>query len=216
MQGAVRLLIVVGVASAGCGSSPLAAPPDGPGSSAAGLSIPWTVTPAVPGSITSTIAITDLIFRVESLRVVGDAGTSASVGDVTLEWKQGLAPAPTMFEDAPSGLYSKIAFHADGDQSEYSWEIDGNVQLSGTTYPFEIHDRDDLDVDIDTSATLQPGGIATLGVQVDIAQPFAGLDFTKLDMDGGTLELDTDDSAMSDFRDKLSDAIVAAPDTASE
>ena len=44
-----------------------------------------------------------------------------------------------------------------------------------------------------------------------IAQPFDGVDFTKFDTDGGTLTLDTDDSQMTGFRDRLHDAIVAQP-----
>ena len=210
MQGWVRSSLVLGLAA--CGSPAVAPPADGAGAGTAdagvtGLAIPWSVAPVVPGVVTSDVSITSMIFRVESLRVVGDAGTSISLGDLQLQWGTGEAPPPAVFQDAPSGLYSKIVFHADGDLSDYSWEIDGTVQLDDGSHPFAIHDREDLTVDIDTSGMLEPGGSLMLGVLFDIDQPFDGLDFKSLDSDGGTLELDTLDDQMDDFRNKLQQAI---------
>jgi hypothetical protein len=211
MQVVVRAVIVLGLAA--CGNHEVVPPSDGAmggtdGAGAVGLTIPWSVKPTVPGSVTSNVVVTSMLFRVDSLRVVGDAGTSVSLGDLTLTWATGETPMPAVFVDAPSGLYSKVVFHADGEIVDYSWEIDGTVQLDDGSHPFAIHDREDLTADINASATLEPGGNATLPVELDIDQPFDGLDFKSLDSDDGTLTLDTLDSQMDDFRDKLKSAIV--------
>jgi hypothetical protein len=211
MQAVVRVVIVLGLVA--CGNHEVAPVSDGgmsvtDGASAVGLTIPWSVKPTVPGPVVSNVVVTSLLFRVDSLRVVGDAGTSVSLGDLTLTWSNSQAPTPAVFVGAPSGLYSKVVFHADGDLVDYSWEIDGTVQLDDGSHAFVIHDREDLTADIDTSATLEPGGSATLPVEFDIDQPFNGLDFKSLDSDDGTLTLDTLDSQMDDFRDKLKSAIV--------
>jgi hypothetical protein len=211
MQVVARAVIVLGLVA--CGNHEVVPPSDGAmgvgdGAGGVGLTIPWSVKPMVPGPVASNVVVTSLLFRVDSLRVVGDAGTSVSLGDLTLMWSSGQAPTPAVFVDAPSGLYSKVVFHADGEIVDYSWEIDGTVQLDDGSHPFVIHDREDLTADIDASATLEPGGNATLPVEFDIDQPFDGLDFKNLDSDDGTLTLDTLDSQMDDFRGKLKSAIV--------
>jgi len=212
MQGVVRFTIACGLIAC---SSPAGTPPvDGglPGSDGkvgnANLTIPWTADPEVPGDVSNDVTITNMIFRVDSLRVVGDTGTSASLGNVELQWNDSETPKAAMFSDAPSGLYSKVLFHADGQLVQYSWEIDGEAQVDGNTVPFAIHDMMALSADIDYSgATLPPGGTAMLGVTFDMSQPFNGFDFSKLNDVGGTLVLDTNDTAMSAFRNKLMQAI---------
>jgi hypothetical protein len=212
MYRAVRVTIALGLVA--CGNSHVSTPPpDGnvvgsDGSNSAGLTIPWTASPAIPGPVTSDITVTSMVFRVDSLRVVGDTGTSASHGGLELQWTAGETPPPTMFSDAPSGLYSKVVFHADGELVDYSWEIDGTVAIDGATQSFAIHDLAAMSVNIDSSAMLEPGGSVTLGVTFQMDQAFDGLDFKSLDDDDGLLVLDTDDSQMSDFRTKLQQAIV--------
>lgn len=213
MQGVVRLAIALGLVACG-GSPPGTMPVDGPlpGSdgpvSNAGLTIPWTADPAIPGQVANDVSVTSMVFRVDSLRVVGDTGTSATLGNLELQWTNGAMPSAAMFSDAPSGLYSKVAFHADGQLVAYSWEIDGTAEVDGDTMPFAIHDMMALAADVDyAGAMLEPGGTAMLGVTFEMSQPFNGLDFSKLTNVGGTLVLDTNDSAMPDFRSKLMQAI---------
>jgi hypothetical protein len=209
MQGVVRSTLALALVA--CTNSPVSTAPDGGGSNAGGISIPWTTSPTIPGEIGSDVSITSMVFRIDSLRVVGDTGTSSSLGDLQLSWDTGATPEPTVFSDAPSGIYSKVVLHADGDQLDYSWEIAGSVAMADGTHAFTIHDLMPLSVNIDTTATLAPGGTATLGVTFHMDQPFDGLDFTSLDIeDDGTLVLDTDDSQMADFRTKLQAAIVSS------
>ena len=178
------------------------------GSNGTGLTIPWTASPAIPGAVATDLSITSMVFRVDSLRVVGDTGTSATHGAIELQWASGQTPQPTMFSDAPSGLYSKVVIHADGELVDYSWEIDGTVGLDGISQAFAIHDLTAMSINIDSSAMLDPGGSAMLGVTFQMDQVFDGLDFTALDNDDGLLVLDTDDCAMTAFRTNLQQSIV--------
>jgi hypothetical protein len=212
MQGAVRLMIAFGLVA--CAHPTTTPPIDGgnPGSdggSGAGLTIPWTAAPGIPGPVANDVTITSMIFRVDSLRVVGDTGTSASLGNLQLQWNGEESPPAAMFSDAPSGLYSKVVFHADGQLIQYSWEIDGTAEVDGNTLPFAIHDMMALSADIDYSgATLEPGGNVVLGVTFEMTQPFNGLDMSKLNDVNGTLVLDTNDAEMPNFRTRLQQAIV--------
>jgi hypothetical protein len=210
MQAVVRFTIAISLVA--CGHDAVEPPgPDAPAMGTSGLTIPWTASPALPGQIGSNVSVSSMVFRLDSLRVVGDTGTNnITHGALALQWDDGETPPPTMFSDAPSGIYSKVVFHADGDLVDYSWEIDGSVALSDGTHSFQIHDLMDLSVTIDTSATLAPGGTAELGVTFRMDQVFDGLDFTALDNDDGLLVLDTDDTAMTAFRTKLQQSIVSS------
>jgi hypothetical protein len=207
MQGVVRSTLVIGLVA--CTNSHVSSPPDAGDTGNSGIAIPWSTSPTIPGAIGSNATITSMTFRIDSLRVVGDAGTTNTLGNLELEWGSGEMPPPTVFSDAPSGLYSKVVLHADGELLDYSWEIAGTVAMSDGTHAFSIHDLMPLSVTIDTSATLDPGGMVTLGVTFQMDEPFDGLDFTSLELEtGGTLVLDTDDAQMADFRTKLQQAIV--------
>ncbi|HEY1818007.1 MAG TPA: hypothetical protein VGG74_36945 [Kofleriaceae bacterium] len=210
MQAVVRFTIAIGLVA--CGHDAVEPPPpDGPAMGTSGLTIPWTASPDLPGQVGSNITVSSMVFRLDSLRVVGDTGTNITHGALALQWSSGQTPPPTVFSDAPSGIYSKVVFHADGQLVDYSWEIDGTVALADGTHSFAIHDLMDLSVSIETSATLAPGGTAVLGVTFQMDQVFDGLDFTALDNDDGLLVLDTDDTAMTDFRTNLQQSIVPSP-----
>jgi hypothetical protein len=219
MQGVVRVshLLVRGwlacVVAAGCGNpDPATGPdasatPDGSNTSGAGLAVRWAAEPAaIPGDAGSNVTISSLLFRVANLRVIGDAGpgdTRTSIDAIQLAWAADTMPATVGFGDAPSGLYSRVALLADGNQAAYSYEVAGTVKFEGTLTPYAIHDRAPLAISLDTSATLDPGGRSTLTVTVRIDQALQSLDFHKLRQTGSGLVLDTGDPAISGFRDEL-------------
>lgn len=208
MRGVASTMIAFGLGA--CASPAVTPPSDGMGSGA-GLTVPWTASPAVPGPVSSNVSITSMVFRVDSLRVVGDTGTSDTLDGLELQWGPGQAPSPAVFSNAPSGLYSKVAFHADGAQVNFSWEIDGSVQLEDGSHAFVVHDLMPLSAEIDESASLEPGGSAELGVTFHVDQPFAGVDFQALALAGDLLVLDTDDAQMPNFRTQLQQAIGGSP-----
>jgi hypothetical protein len=208
MQGVVRSTLMLALVA--CTGSPVTSPPDGGSDTGkSGIAIPWSTSPTIPGQIGDNATITSMTFRIDSLRVVGDAGTTNTLGNLQLAWGSGAEPQTTVFSDAPSGLYSKVVLHADGELLDYSWEIAGNVNMPDGMHPFSVHDLMPLAVTIDTSAMLDPGGMVTLGVTFRMDQPFDGVDFTAFELQtDGTLVLDTDDAQMPNFRSKLQQAIV--------
>ena len=150
-----------------------------------------------------------MLFRVANLRVIGDAGpgdTRTSKDTFQVAWSEGTAPGTIEFADAPSGMYSKLALLADGNLVDYSYEVQGTVRINDVTHPFKIHDRSPVAVALDTEVELDPGEGAVLDLKLDLQPALDVLDFTTLHDDDGTLELDTFDSQMSDFRDKMMEA----------
>ena len=222
MQAVVRSVLLV-AAVAACGTPATGVGPDasnggsdGPGGFVSGLSVPFASKPTVPGTIKSDLTVTSMLFRMTSLRVIGDAGpgdTRTSKDNFQIAWSEGMKPATIVFADAPSGLYSKVALLADGNLIDYSYEIYGNVKVNDVTHPYKIHDRSPLGVAIDANVTLDPGKSAVLGIRVELQPAFDTLDFSSLSNDNGTLELDTFDNQMSDFRSKMmSSGFVATHD----
>ena len=214
MQGVVRTLLLLGGIVACHASSPAtnpdAAPPTGDGSNAGheGLEVRWSA--AIPGAVTSDITVSSLLFRVASLRVIGDAGPGddrTSADTFKVSWTQGSTPDPLEFADAPTGLYSHVAFLADGNLIDYSYEIQGMAKLNGNPTPFYIHDRSPLPVSIDTSATLDPNQITSIAIDVSLDQALQSVDWSHLDNNNGTLTLDTFDNGMNDFRGKMINSV---------
>jgi hypothetical protein len=210
MLAGVRSALLFGLACA-ChatsGAEPDAAmPPDAPPDLGAGLHVTWSTSPTIPGT-TGNYTVSSMIFRVDSLSVIGDAGPGdprTSKNLFELQWGDaGLHPDTIDFPDAPTGVYSQVTLLADGHLIDYSYEIYGSVQLSGVETPYKIHDRSTLTANITISTMLEPGGQAIVPLRVRVADALSVIDFTMLDTDAGVLELDTFDAQMGTFRDKL-------------
>lgn len=212
MQAVVRSALLVGLFCACHGTdtaAPDAAGPDAaPGAS--GLRVTWSSSPQIPGS-TSNTTVTNAVFRIDNLRVIGDAGPGdprTSETAFVVHWDYDEHPDPIVFSDAPTGLYSKVTVQADGHLVDYSYEIDGKVEVNGSTQDFVIHDRDALTANIAISTTLDPGGQAQIPIRVRLDDALGVIDFSQLSYDDGHLELDTFDSQMQAFRDKLATSFV--------
>ncbi len=208
-------VLVCACVCVGCHGGAAQGPDGGPdaGPIAPGVHVGWLTNPALPGAF-GDITISEVTFKVQNLRVIGDVGSTDS-SDATLEWNATETPKPVDFPTAPAGLYSKLTLQLDGEIIDSSFEIQGTVVVAGTTHPFDIHDRDESKITLDCNATLAPDGGLLLPVRVDFASALGVIDFTKVDDDNGMLDLDTDDDQMSAFRDKLVDsfglASVATP-----
>ena len=209
MQAAVRSALLVGLLCA-CQGTNTAAPDGGSGSDAGsggtGLRVTWSSSPDIPGSAGNNVTVQGAVFRIDSLRVIGDAGPGdprTSQTDFVVRWGSDEHPDPILFADAPTGLYSKVTVQADGHLVDYSYEIEGKVDVNGTTEDFMIHDRDALTANIDISTMLEPATEAQIPIRVRIDDALGVVDFSQLDYDEGHLELDTFDAQMAAFRDKL-------------
>lgn len=182
----------------------------GDGSSTAneGLQVTWSA--AIPGTVTSDITVSYLLMRVAYLRVIGDAGPGdnrTSVDSIQVGWSLDGGPQAIMFADAPTGLYSHVAFLADGNLVDYSYEIRGTAKVDGNVTPFAIHDRSPLPVSLDTNAMLEPNAVTDLAIKVHLDQALPSVDWSHLNNNNGTLTLDTFDSGMNDFRSKMIDSV---------
>jgi len=218
MQSVVPTCLLLGVIAACHGSDPSGpdGSMDGDGSSSTdrGLSITWATSPnTIPGETGGDgLSIASMTFRLGNLRVIGDASAGdnrTSVDSIELDWAAGAKPNPVSFADAPTGLYSKVILLADG-IVDYSYELAGTTKLDGNIMPYQIHDRSPLAISLDTSVMLEPNQTASLGITIRIDQALQSLDFSKLSNQSGTLVLDTFDSAMTDFRNKMMSSVFQA------
>jgi hypothetical protein len=212
MQAVVRTALLVGLTCACSGGAP--AVPEGTlptdSSTSAGLHVPWSTSPAIPRSAGGDVTIQSAVFRIDSLRVIGDAGPGdprTSEFFFETKWSASNQPDTIDFSDAPTGLYSQVTVQIDGHLVDYSYEITGTAVVSGETKNFEIHDRNALTANINISTMLDPGGQAIVPIRVRFDDALGVVDFSTLRTDDGVLQLDTFDAQMPAFRDKLTTSI---------
>src|SRR3569832_660591 len=119
MQGVVRTFLLVGGIAA-CHTSDPALPDSGLLSGVGsnlheGLEVRWSA--QLPGSVSSDITVSSLLFRIASLRVIGDAGPGdnrTSADSLDVQWSVDGGPQPITFADAPTKQNTHNTNHADG------------------------------------------------------------------------------------------------------
>src|SRR5262249_24331775 len=127
----------------------------------AGLVITWSSQPDIPGG-DGNLSISRVVFRIDTLRVIGDAGPGdprTTKSDFLAQWALNIIPDKISFNDAPTGLYSKISLGIDGHLVANSVEIDGKVEYNAAIHPFTIRDLGIIPIALDTDKMLPPGGI---------------------------------------------------------
>jgi hypothetical protein len=210
MQGMIRCGVLAGCLIA-CHSSDPVGPdsgsPDGP-TGPAGMHVAWkSLPPTWPGAISNGIQIDNATFLFDNLKVIGDAGPGddrTTADSFQLHWDSMAMPATIDFADAPTGVYSKVAFQIDGHLIQSSYKLHGHVTINSLSVPFEIEDREALSLSLQCNRTLAPGGSVTVDVALDFGAALTSIDWAKVHMDdNGTLELDTTDSQMPAFRNKF-------------
>jgi hypothetical protein len=211
MHGVARFALVAGLAACHVGAmdtpDAMGSGDDDGGGGTSGLNVVWTSTPGViPGMVRDGLTLETVKFRVDNLRVIGDAGpgdTRTAKMSFDVKWDTSHQPETVQFEDAPSGHYSTLSVQIDGHIIDNSYELGGHVTLGTTVWEYEIQDRNVLDVSLAVGKTLDPGGGATVKLQVSFADALNSLDFASLDTDDGKITLGTLDSGITAFRDKL-------------
>lgn len=216
MQGLIRCGLLAGSLVA-CGGSTTAGPdgatPDGGGSAgAAGLHVAFTSDPTpIPSQPDNGFSLDTVIFKFDNLKVIGDAGPGdprTTANDFEVKWDANTTPPPVDFADAPTGLYSKVSFQIDGHLIDDSYIFKGHIAVSGTTYPFEVEDRNTLSLSLDCDRMLDAGGNDTIKVKFAFKDALESVDWANVHNHDGTLELDdTDPQAILAFHSKLSNAI---------
>jgi hypothetical protein len=202
------------IALAGCNTGEMPAvdaPPD-PGDGSGhplGVFVPWNGNPTLPGPLSDKLGVTDATFQLEHLQIISDSATGDSRTTHTgflLKWDMTGSPAQDVFPDAPEGVYSKVSIDMFGNIFDYSYEIHGTWMDGDQQKRFKIHDHAPLSLSIDCNKILSAAGSATIPIRVDLTDAITSVDYKSLDTDNGVSELDTTDSQMPAFRDKLTKA----------
>ena len=172
-----------------------------------GLYVSWRANPLVPGALTDRLTVTDVTFFVDRFEVLSDVNEGTSHSRYALTWTAGIKPSQEMFLDASPGVYSQVAITLGGGFSQRAYEIRGTWRdNSNTTRRFKIDDRLLLKTSLDLSETLTAGGIATIGIAVQLQEAIEGIDFRRLQEHDGELELETGDLQLNEFRGRLKTA----------
>lgn len=192
----VSVLAVFGATLTGCPGMDGTVPDGQTGSQ--GLTLTWRADPSIP--TTQNPSVTEATLKVRSVRVIGDAGDSATTKErFELKWSNNTSPQPILFDQAPAGKYAKIdviirGFGSDDD----SLEIAGTVRIAGTDYRYQIEDKAQISASITlpSSAILSPGGALSVGVKVNLQDVVRDIDFASIEPDGNEIKIDEDSPAV--------------------
>ncbi len=209
MQAVVRAALF-GALLCACHTSQMNVPDGGDdghdGGNGTGLSVTFSIKPMIPGDIGNGVTVDEVVFKMSTLQITGDAASVSTPAEIDLAWRTETQPDSIHFASAPTGVYSKLSMRIDGQLTDNSYWINGHATVNGTTYPFKIYDRDYLQVALYPDTELQPGGNAQIGVEIAIADALGIVDWTKVSIDDGTLVIDTFDSWMPTFRQKMTES----------
>jgi hypothetical protein len=207
MHGMIRWALIAGILY-GCHTDDTDTPDAPVGTS--GIKVHWSSQPAQwPGTI-DTVQLDRATFRIDSLRVIGDAGPGdprTTADTIMVEWKDDAQPQDIDFADAPIGLYSQLALMVDGDEFDSgkdAYEIRGRVTVGSNDYELRINDADPLPINLSIDQMLRPGAVTTIDIDIDIGHALTGLDFQTIPLEDGRFEIDQDSTGIIEgFRDKL-------------
>lgn len=171
---------------AACHADPSTAP-DAPAGD--GLRVEWHADVQLPAEVAPGCSLTRAELRVSELRAISDAG-SVELESRVLLWN-GQVPDAMTLASAPPGLYSRLRFELEADDSDdFVYELRGTFTDRGTPRPFVIRDADEIAVSVPFSVTLSPGGEAALPIAVALGAAVAAVDFSNVELDDGVLEVE--------------------------
>lgn len=211
----MRLIGVIGVmlASGGChpGAAARDASPEPDGTAhSRGVFVLWTSDPALPGSVTDDLTVSDASFQIEHLQLISDAGADSRTtrSRYQLAWSASSTPPQESFPDAPVAVYQKISLDMRPVlEPPYAYRIEGmwRDDSTGETRPFEIIDSMALSIPIECSETLPPGGSVSIAIEVDLDDALEGLDFRSLPEENGVRVL-REGQQLVDLHDRMAHA----------
>ncbi|HSN25612.1 MAG TPA: hypothetical protein VLT45_04985 [Kofleriaceae bacterium] len=164
----------------------------------------------IPATLNDGFTLDLAVFKFDNLKVIGDAGPGdprTTANNFEVKWDNQSAPAPVVFGSAPTGLYSKVSFQIDGHLINDSYVMKGTATVNGTTYPYEVEDRNALSLSLDCNGQLAAGGNATITLKFAFKDALESVNWSAVPIDDGTLELGTTDPQMPTFRNKLTNGI---------
>jgi len=202
------MLVCVGCHAGGTMQPDSAIVPDVP-VSGLGVSVTWNADPALPGSVTDKITVSDASFQVDHLQLLSDAGADdrTTRSRYQLRWSSSMTPSNEMFPDAPVAVYQKISLDIrPGFPLPYAYQIEGTWRGDGEELkPFKIVDMSPLSIPIDCSVTLPAGGLGSIAIRVDLQDALNSIDFTHVSEQDGMLLLNGG-LQLADFHDRMTHA----------
>lgn len=182
--------------------------PDGP-APGLGISVTWNADPALPGSVTDKVIVTDASFQVDHLQLLSDAGADGRTtrSSYQLQWSSDASPPPEMFPDAPVAVYQRISLDIrPGFRTQYAYQIQGTWRNpNGETQEFTITDTMGLSIPIDCSVALHAGSKSSIAIRVDLQNALNSVDFTQVSEHDGMLFLDSG-AQLTTFHDQMTHA----------
>ena len=202
------LLVASGCSFQGSVTPDAVPEPDGGGMPRGlGMFLTWNANPSLPGPVTNKVSATAVTFQLEHLQLVSDAGADGRTtrSRYQLAWSAGALPLQEMFPDAPVAVYQRISLDMRGDvQPPYAYQIQGTWRDDkGDDQQFRIADTVNLEVPIDCSETLPPGGSVSITVRVDLRDALSNVNFKNLSQDKDGVLVLTGGPPLSDFRNRL-------------
>jgi hypothetical protein len=191
------IVLIVGLALAGCSDpgneGPLDATPDSDagadagderdGGDGAGLAFRFISEPSLPGELDGELDA--VIERAElvlvQVRAIGDSspgGEGTSAGSFALSWADDEAEE-LRFPQAPPGIYAQLMAEL------ASYEIEGTVQISGEDVPFRVADTSaaiQVSVILD-ELELEPGENREVTIHVNLGDVIQGVDWDEVPPD---------------------------------
>jgi hypothetical protein len=167
--------------------------------------VTWKADPAIPGTLSDKLTVSDATFQIDHLQIVADAGNVMRT-KYLLAWDSTSTPKEDAFPDAPPGMYSKVTLAMiPGGMGSYAYQIHGTWKDSGQTKNFEIRDSAALSIGFDCNEMLAAAGSATIAIKLDLRDALNGIDFRNVDEEDGVLELN-DGQELFAFRGRLMNA----------
>lgn len=199
------LMVLVGCHGADSVASDASTEPDVPPRSQ-GLTVTWRARPSLPGMITGKITVTEAVFQLAHLQLVGDASSDHTTHSrLQLEWDSDGSPRDELFEDAPVAHYQQILLDIRSDvrpPSSFAYRIEGTWQDDGDSGQFRIADPMTLEVPVACDVVLPATGSVTVAVRLDLRDALDGIDFKSLPTADGVRVL-IGGPKLAELRDEL-------------
>jgi hypothetical protein len=198
------LLVLVGCHGAGSVAPDASTEPDVP-SRLQGLTVTWRARPSVPGTITDKITVTDVVFQLEHLQLVSDAGGTTHTR-LQLEWGKGGTPDDEEFPEAPVAHYQQILLDMRSDARppfSYAYKIEGTWQDDDDSGQFRIVDPMILEVPVACDVMLPARGAVTVAIRLDLRNALNGIDFKVVKPDGDGVRVLSGGPQLMGLREQL-------------
>jgi hypothetical protein len=178
------IVLIVGLALAGCSDPGNHGPRDATPADGAGLVFRFVSEPSLPGALAGehdvVIERAELVLR--QVRAIGDSspgseGTSAD--RLALSWAGG-AVEELRFPQAPPGFYALLMAEL------ASYEIDGTVQIDGEDVPFRVAEPPASGIPVSVTLDgleLEPGENRVVTIRVNLGDVIQAVDWDEVPPD---------------------------------